>query len=210
MFPYLINVALVSAFATVTTLYTESSERPLPRITTRDGMFVMADTSEPFIPRGFHYVRIRNNSKHYVHTPGFYQPLAVEEMFADLAKHGFNIVRTFLGFDGLFDEHGISEAFLDNLFDLLCRARHHGIYVILERRYVQPVGAYGAAHPPLIRATRCAPSHWRNPAFPMLTFTFTLKALKHLIYTWRILSLIACKQYAQHLGSQYLWESLAR
>ncbi len=141
----LMNAVLVSTFAVPATLNADITDPPLPRITTSDGMFVVADTGEPFIPRGFQYVRIRNNGAHYVHTPGFYQPLAVEEMFADLAEHGFNIVRTFLGLDGLFDETGISEAFLDNLEDFLRRARRHGIYVILERRYVLPVGAYGRA-----------------------------------------------------------------
>ncbi len=117
----------------------------LPRITTQNGGFVVAATGEPFIPRGFQYVRIRNNGTHYVHTPGFYQPLAIEEMFSDLADHGFNVVRTFLGFEGVFDEGGISSAFLDNLEDYLRRARKHGVYVILERRYVLPTGPYGAA-----------------------------------------------------------------
>lgn len=119
--------------------------RPLPRITTQNGQFVVAETGELFIPRGFQYVRIRNNGIHYVHTPGFYQPLAIEEMFADIAKHGFNVVRTFLGFEGVFDEGGIFSAFLDNLEDYMRRARKHGVYVILERRYVLPTGPYGAA-----------------------------------------------------------------
>ncbi len=123
----------------------EYDVEPLPRIATQDGRFVIAESGEPFIPRGFHYVRIRNNGIHYVHTPGFYQPLAIEEMFADLSEHGFNVVRTFLGFEGVFDETGISEPFLDNLEDYLRRARRHGVYVILERRYVLAVGPYGEA-----------------------------------------------------------------
>ena len=145
MFLCLLNAMLFSVFTSASSLHTDSGIPPLPRITTRDGRFVLAETGEPFVPRGFQYVRIRNNGTHYVHTPGFYQPLAVEEMFADLAEHGFNIVRTFLGWDGVFDENGLSEAFMDNLMDFLSRARRHGVYVILERRYVLPVGAYGAA-----------------------------------------------------------------
>lgn len=145
MLSCLMNAILVSTFSAHATLSADITDPALPRITTTDGMFIVTETGEPFIPRGFQYVRIRNNGAHYVHTPGFYQPLAAEEMFADLAEHGFNIVRIFLGFDGLFDESGISEAFLDNLEDFLRRARRHGIYVILERRYVLPVGAYGTA-----------------------------------------------------------------
>jgi DUF1680 family protein len=77
----------------------------LPRITSHDGKFVEKQTGKEFCPRGFQYIRIDAEGTHYVHTPDRYDPNAAEAMLADIEEHGFNIVRIFLGFPGVFDSN---------------------------------------------------------------------------------------------------------
>ncbi len=77
----LVNAMLISPCAAASTLHTDSGNSPLPRITTRDGLSVNADSCEPFVPCGFQYVRIPNNGIHYVHTSEF------EAVLVDLSQY---------------------------------------------------------------------------------------------------------------------------
>jgi len=114
---------------------------PLPRICARDGRFVEKRTGRTFHVRGFNYEHYKPPPMGYLGTfsPKRYCPNSAEMMLADLAEHGFTIVRVFIdptsshgeGIVASWDADGLSPAYIANFCDFLSRARRHRIYVLV-------------------------------------------------------------------------------
>ena len=126
---------------------TVGPERYLPRIGVRSGSphasFVVKETGEPFVVKGFNYVRLRNTHATFEAatrtTPAHYDAEKAEAMFETLQRHGYNTVRVFVcgrhpkdpGIAGDFDAtRGLYGPYLENFVDFLDRARRHGVYVL--------------------------------------------------------------------------------
>ncbi len=114
----------------------------LPRVSVREGKFVRGPQGRAFTPLGFQYIRIRPEGPHYVFTPSYYDPAAVEAMFADLETHGFNVVRIFVGGLELVDAGRLNPRFMDNVCDFLRRATAHRIYVLIVPDWVPGADEY--------------------------------------------------------------------
>ena len=102
--------------------------------------FVLRATGEPFVPRGFNYVRLDLEGKggHATFSPFVYDRERMGAVLRHMAEGRFNVVRVFInGFRGrrgtlleTADATSLSAAYLDNLTDFLLQAREHGILVI--------------------------------------------------------------------------------
>ncbi|HOE67495.1 MAG TPA: cellulase family glycosylhydrolase [Candidatus Hydrogenedentes bacterium] len=115
---------------------------PLPRICPRDGRFVEKVSGKTFHPAGFHYIRILPEGPHYVFAPTKYDPDRAEAMLSDLERHGFNVVRVFLGALELTQGDALSEEFVDNLADFITRATRHRVYVLPVVDWLPPSNRY--------------------------------------------------------------------
>jgi len=130
---------------------------PLPRITVRGSAFVEKETGRAFHVRGFNYERYKPPPLGYLGTfsPKRYCPNSAEMMLADLAEHGFTVVRVFVdpgvrhgeGLVESTESEGLSPAYVANFCDFLSRARRRGIYVLVTldglpecRRYYEVKG----------------------------------------------------------------------
>ncbi|MBN1815895.1 MAG: hypothetical protein JW828_00955 [Sedimentisphaerales bacterium] len=101
-------------------------------------------TQEPFIVKGFNYIRLRSGDHSTFDaatktTAADYDPLDAEAMFRLLARYGYNTVRVFIigrsggnpGIGGDYDTTvGLYEPYMQNVIDFLRRARANGIYVL--------------------------------------------------------------------------------
>jgi hypothetical protein len=115
---------------------------PLPRIAVRKGVgeeprFVIAETGEPFWPRGFNQAIIRHKSHHSVFNLGIYDPEEMEEMLSGIAGLGGNVLRVWVwgvqdetGYTGTPDSRGLNGAYMENIVDFLRRATRHGVYIM--------------------------------------------------------------------------------
>lgn len=117
----------------------------LSRIRVADGMFVDSRTGRRFSPRGFNFNRLRphhQNPKVLWHdnfNPARYDRAEVHALFADIARHGFNVVRVFLdhmaesrgGIASDTAASGLSRPYVAHVVDFLQQARSHGVRVIL-------------------------------------------------------------------------------
>jgi len=107
----------------------------MPRISVREGRFVLGQTGKEFHPRGFNYIRLRP-TWHGTFAPKLYDANRAEAMFADLEAGGFNIVRVFIdhaageGVVASREAEELSPKFMANFLDFLNRARRHGIRVV--------------------------------------------------------------------------------
>jgi hypothetical protein len=126
--------------------------RELPRVSVRDGRFVVKGTDQPFVPRGFNYIRLRPRW-HGTFAPKRYDAERAEAMLRDVRRGGFNTLRVFIdpaGGDGVVasaDATKLSKAYMGNVIDFLERARRHRVYVVASllmlpncRRYGEIVG----------------------------------------------------------------------
>jgi hypothetical protein len=104
------------------------------------GRFVLQATGEPYVPRGFNYVRldIPGHGGHATFSPFVYDRKSVEAVFQHMQANGFNVVRVFI--NGMWGRRGCmfkdrnatvpDPAYLDNLAEFLLLARRHDILVI--------------------------------------------------------------------------------
>ncbi|MFP4058189.1 MAG: cellulase family glycosylhydrolase [Candidatus Brocadiia bacterium] len=117
----------------------------MARICVRDGRFVERESGRQFHPRGFSYIRLRPRW-HGTFAPERYDAARAEAMLADVAAHGFNVVRVFIdhtpgeGVVASADAEELSPAFMAHVADFIGRARRHGVRVV----------------PSLIHLPRCA------------------------------------------------------
>jgi len=137
----LITAVFTAAEATV------GPDRYLSRIAVRPGSpyasFVVKETGEPFVVKGFNYVRLRHTHATFEAatrtTQAHYDAEKAEAMFETLQRHGHNTVRVFVcgrhpndpGIAGDYDAtRGLYGPYLENFVDFLDRARRHGVYVL--------------------------------------------------------------------------------
>jgi len=85
---------------------------------------------------------------HYVFRKGSYDKQAAEKMFERLSRNGFNLVRVFVGLDGVANEDTLDPGFMANFIDFLERAERHGVYIIPVKTWVPSCARYA----PLIKA----------------------------------------------------------
>ena len=135
----------------------------LPRVSVREGKFVKQGRA--FTPLGFQYIRIRPEGPHYVFAPSYYDPAAVEAMFADLEAHGFNVVRIFVGGLELIDQGRLNPRFLDNVCDFLRRATAHHIYVLIVPDWVPGADAYTKLRQPGSAEIQATGQAWLDAAW---------------------------------------------
>lgn len=109
-----------------------SRPAPLPRVSVLQGKFVVGPQARPCRPLGFQYIRIRPEGPHYVCSPSYYDPVAVEAMFSDIERNGCNLVRIFVGGLELVEGGRLSSRFMANVCDFLERATAHRIHVLVE------------------------------------------------------------------------------
>lgn len=137
----LIWVFLVPAWATGLGLLAcaaESPEIPDPAVAIEGGAFIERTTGEPFLPRGFNYIRLFPRRSHSTFAPEHYDAEALEKAMQRWNRDGFNVVRVFL-YDtarvpetiAMPNQKGSSAAYIANVADFLDRARRHRIAVML-------------------------------------------------------------------------------
>jgi hypothetical protein len=128
---------------------------PLPRIAARNGQFIEAKTGKVFRPRGFNYIRVRNEGYlwHDTFNPNSYRPERAEPALSDIAANGFNIVRVFIdpmpgaGSVATKEAKELSPAYMANVCDFLARARRHRLYVIFAMCYLPDTPPYRPNQP---------------------------------------------------------------
>jgi hypothetical protein len=119
-----------------------------------DGAGEMYDrvTGERFVARGVNLIRLAGGA-HSTLNVGHYDPDRIEAAFAEIASHGFNVVRVFLnsrpgGLPGMGES--LSSPYLDNVVDLLARARAHGLQVLLTQDWLPESADWAFASDPMI------------------------------------------------------------
>jgi hypothetical protein len=123
------------------------------RVVNGVGEFYDRATSLRFVPRGNNYVRLApmagapGNLWHCVLNPGFYDPARAEAALRKMHADGYNVVRIFVdccrtGSNVGDAAGGLSSAYLDNVADLLQRAKANGIFVLLDLDLTPADGGY--------------------------------------------------------------------
>ena len=110
-------------------------------------------SGERFVARGTNLIRLAGGS-HATLDPARYDPDRLEDALAEMAGRGYNVVRVFLnsrpgGMPGD-NAAGLSDAYLDNVVDLLRRARAHGVFVLLTLDWLPENAAWAFDGAPLI------------------------------------------------------------
>jgi hypothetical protein len=118
----------------------------LPRICIKDGKFTVKGTGKVFCPRGFNYIRLSPIEEaplwHSTFRPNDYDGKRAEAMFANLEKHGFNIVRVFIdhlpphGIVSSAEAKSLSVEYMANFFHFLNCAKNHNIYVVTSLVFI--------------------------------------------------------------------------
>jgi hypothetical protein len=119
-----------------------------------DGVGELFDrvTGETFEARGVNLIRLSGGS-HSTLDVGRYDPDRIDATFAELSSNGFNVVRVFLnsrpgGMPG--SDNGLSPEYMDNVVDLLERAKSHALQVILTQDWLPESSAWSFSSDPLI------------------------------------------------------------
>jgi len=149
--------------------------QPSARIAVRNGRFVESATGRPWHPRGFNLIRLRRTGPqagalwHDTFNPATYDGPRASAAFAEMARAGFNTVRVFVdhsagaGCAAPEGMEGLSTPYMDNVADLLRRARAHGIRVTFALCWTPDNARYRrmAEAPP--RLVEGANAPWFNP-----------------------------------------------
>ena len=127
-----------------------AAEAPESAVTVTDGVFVERVTGEPFVPRGFNYIRLFPRRSHNTFDPEHYDAEALEKALGRWNRDGFSAVRVFLnchapiaGTIARPGEEGLSKSYVANVADFLDRARKHRIAVMLCTESFPRVSPYG-------------------------------------------------------------------
>lgn len=128
------------------------------RVVNGAGEFYDKVTGLRFVPRGSNFIRVApqvaSNGQvmeyHSLFNIGRYAKDDVESALSRMQASGYNVVRVFLNqLASGNPAGGLSEAYLDNVADLIRRAASHGIYVIVVADFVpvtpEYMNLYGAA-----------------------------------------------------------------
>ncbi len=131
--------------------------------------FYDRSNGEKFVPRGNNYIRLdlqppANGKGEVAHTghstfdPGRYDALRTRAALVRMHADGYNIVRVFLSENTMGDaREGLSVAYLQNVADMLERAKQSNIYVLLTLQWL-PGGKYGQ----IMHADCCAQFNLSN------------------------------------------------
>lgn len=144
--------ALASAPTTTVVVLPAVEHRIGVRLVDGAGQFYDRLTGDRFVPRGVNLIRLSGGG-HSTLDVGQYDPGRIEATFSDLATMGYNVVRVFLnsrpgGMPG--SVGGLSPEYLDNVVDLLDKARTHGIQIVLTQDWLPESAAWGFESDPLI------------------------------------------------------------
>ena len=111
-------------------------------------------TSQQFFPRGVNYFILVPILDHYedrLFAIGVYDHNRTQADFAALSAAGYNTVRIMLdgctsgtGCIGLENEPGLNPAYLDNIADLMSRARENNLFLLLASKQLPELGGYAA------------------------------------------------------------------
>jgi hypothetical protein len=106
------------------------------------GEFYDRMTGARFVPRGANLIRL--GTYHVTLDPRTYDPAEIDAVLTEMADAGYNVVRVFHDHraGGLPSADGLSAEYMDNVADLLSRARTHGVYVILTQDWLPDGGRY--------------------------------------------------------------------
>jgi len=123
-------------------------------VRTIDGAGELFDrfTGGRFVARGVNLVRLSGGG-HSTLDVGRYDPDRIDTTFAELSASGFNVVRVFLnsragGMPGTHD--GLSAEYLDNVVDMLARAKSYGLQVLLTQDWLPESSSWDFSSDPLI------------------------------------------------------------
>lgn len=120
------------------------------------GEFYNRTTGQRFVPRGFDYLRLATqvgcyNPALFYHSTfnvGAYDANRVELAFEQMSAEGYNTIRVFINSccaNGVGSATGgLSSAYMDNLADMLRRAKSNGLQVVLTTDSVPELGGYVA------------------------------------------------------------------
>ncbi len=161
--PSLTNSATSSSVTqTTTTMPTTVStgvQAPTHRIGVRvvagAGQFYYTLTGERFVPRGFNYIKLANQTGmnddpifyHSLFNVGLYDPVAAENALESMHKEGYNVVRVFTTgcckVGTLGDPNGgLNMAYIANLADFIQRAKTNEIFVLVTGDGFPAYGRY--------------------------------------------------------------------
>ncbi|MCC7406710.1 MAG: cellulase family glycosylhydrolase [Phycisphaeraceae bacterium] len=133
--------ALICAVVVVGAIGAARGQEPtveMPRVSVRDGGFVLADSGDRWVPLGFNYIRLGGRRNwHVTFAPGMYDGPRATTMLGQIHGDGFNVVRVFIdpypgeGIAPRADRREFSSQYVGNLLDFLQRARQRDVHVVM-------------------------------------------------------------------------------
>ncbi|MGH8949205.1 MAG: discoidin domain-containing protein, partial [Acidimicrobiia bacterium] len=122
------------------------------RVVDGAGEFFDRTTGDRFVPRGVNLIRLSGGA-HSTLDVGRYDSDQIEATFSGLVAGGFNVVRVFLnsqpgGMPGV--REPLSSEYLDNVVDLLDRAKKHDLQVVLTQDWLPESEDWTFSSDPLI------------------------------------------------------------
>lgn len=122
------------------------------RVVDGAGEFYDRHTGDRFVPRGANLIRL--GGYHVTLDPRSYDGAEMDGVLAAMADAGYNVVRVFHDHrtGGLPGPDGLSAEYMDNVADLLARARAHRMAVILTQDWLPDGGRYAFESDPGIES----------------------------------------------------------
>ena len=118
--------------------------------------FFDKETGETFVPRGFNYIQLVQSpagpyGESQLFQPDSHSPEDIDDDFQRIAALGYNSLRVFLDLCRdercIADQNGLIDEYVDNIVNLLERARQYNLFVMLTMNWLPDLGDYsGPAH----------------------------------------------------------------